>query len=280
MIDIKYTEENIKITTSDLSCIFEKSQLPIKIEFVKQITSQKIWETYIDSFSWATFPDTELIDVIIKDNQNNHIHTHKWNVVENGNYFYQKLWLYCKKRIDEGKSNKGVIIGTHNGDFGEWVPVALDKISELILVEASQRQFNELKHNYNDFNQITFINNLVTENGEPTIFYEGGRGYTNSVLKRVIDYWEKEEITSTLKESIKFSTLITSDVNWLHLDVEGLDDKLLYSLTDEQYLNLDLIIFEYNNLSTEERENIDNFIKLKNFTTFKEKGICLAVKNI
>ena len=121
---------------------------------------------------------------------------------------------------------------------------------------------------------------LVTENGKPTIFYEGGQGYTNSVLKRVIDYWEKEEITSTLKESIKFSTLITSDVNWLHLDVEGLDDKLLYSLTDEQYLNLDLIIFEYNNLSTEERENIDNFIKLKNFTTFKEKGICLAVKNI
>jgi hypothetical protein len=280
MIDIQYTEENIKITTSDLSYIFEQSQLPIKIEFVKQITSQKIWETYIDSFSWATFPNTEIIDVIIKDNQNNHIYTHKWNVIENGNYFYQKLWLYCKKRIDEGKPNKGVIIGTHNGDFGEWVPVALDKISELILVEASQRQFNELKHNYNDFNQITFINNLVTENGEPTIFYEGGQGYTNSVLKRVIDYWEKEEITSTLKESIKFSTLITSDVNWLHLDVEGLDDKLLYSLTDEQYLNLDLIMFEYNNLSPEERENIDNFIKLKNFTTFKEKGICLAVKNI
>ena len=45
--------------------------------------------------------------VIIKDNQNNHIHTHKWNVVENGNYFYQKLWLYCKKRIDEGKIFRG-----------------------------------------------------------------------------------------------------------------------------------------------------------------------------
>jgi len=280
MIDIQYTEENIKITTSDLSYIFEKSQLPIKVEFVKQITGQKIWETYIDSFSWATFPDTELIDVIIKDNQNNHIYTHKWNVVKNGNYFYQKLWLYCKKRIDEGKPNKGVIIGTHNGDFGEWVPVALDKISELILVEASEEQFNELKYNFNDFNKITFINNLITENGEPTIFYEGGKGYTNSVLKRVIDYWEKEEITTTLKESIKFSTLITPDVNWLHLDVEGLDDKLLYSLTDEQYSHLDLIIFEYNNLSTEERENIDNFVKSKKFITFREKGICLAVKNI
>ena len=280
MIDIQYTEENIKITTSDLSYIFEQSQLPIKIEFVKQITGQKIWETYIDSFSWATFPDTELIDVIIKDNQNNHIHTHKWNVVKNGNYFYQKLWLYCKKRIDEGKLNKGVIIGTHNGDFGEWVPVALDKISELILVEASEKQFNELKNNFNYSDQITFINNLITENGEPTVFYEGGKGYTNSVLKRVIDYWEKEKITSTLKESIKFSLLITPDVNWIHLDVEGLDDKLLYSLTDDQYSHLDLIVFEYNNLSPEERENIDNFVKSKNFITFKEKGICLSVKNV
>ena len=42
MIDIKYTEENIKITTSDLGYIFEKQQLPIKIEFVKQILFIKI----------------------------------------------------------------------------------------------------------------------------------------------------------------------------------------------------------------------------------------------
>lgn len=280
MINIKYTNENIKVDTLDLSLIFNKNQLPLKIEFVKQINNKKIWETNLDSFNWATFPDTEMIDVIIKDKQENHIFTHKWNVVENGNYFYQKLWLYCKKRINDKKVNKGVVIGTHNGDFGEWVPVALDSLSELILVEASEKQFNELKDNFSKYNQITFINELVTEDGEPTIFYEGGQGYTNSVLKRVIDYWEKEQITSTLKNSIQFSKLITPDINWIHLDVEGLDDKLLYSLSNEQFNHLNLIIFEYNNLSTEERENIDNFVKSKNFITFKEKGICLAVKNI
>ena len=35
MIDIKYTEENIKIDTFDLDLIFNKSQLPLKIEFIK-----------------------------------------------------------------------------------------------------------------------------------------------------------------------------------------------------------------------------------------------------
>ena len=67
MIDIKYTEENIKIDTFDLDLIFNKSQLPLKIEFIKQITGKKIWETNLGSFNWATFPDTEMIDVVIKD---------------------------------------------------------------------------------------------------------------------------------------------------------------------------------------------------------------------
>ena len=51
-------------------------------------------------------PGRYLYDVVIKDKQENHIFTHKWNVIENGNYFYQKLWLYCKKRINEGKCLK------------------------------------------------------------------------------------------------------------------------------------------------------------------------------
>lgn len=259
--------------------IFQHEQLPLKFEFIKQITSKKIWETKLDSFNWATFPTTELIDIVIKDNQNNHVYTRRWNLIEDGNYFYQKLWLYCKKRFEEGKHNSGVVIGTHNGDFGEWVPVALDGLSIITLVEASKKQYDELKDNFSkNSNNLTFLNELITDNGEPILFYEGGQGYTNSVLKRVIDYWEKEEITSTLRDSVEFSSLITHDVNWIHLDVEGLDDKLLYSLSDKQYNHIDLIIFEYNNLSPQERENIDNFIKSKGYITFKEKGICLAYK--
>ena len=148
----------------------------------------------------------------------------------------------------------------------------------MILIEASEKQYSELLNNFGIFENLQFVNKLVTDNGETVTFYEGGKGYTNSVEKRVIEFWETEEITATVRESIKFSDLIDSSINWIHLDVEGIDDKLLYSLSDEQYNNLGLIIFEYNNLSIEKRENINNFIIGKGFITFREKGICVAYK--
>ena len=43
-------------------------------------------------------------------------------------------------------------------------------------------------HNYrHDVLLQDFVNKLVTENGEPTVFYEGGQGYTNSVLNSLIN---------------------------------------------------------------------------------------------
>jgi len=75
---------------------------------------------------------------------------------------------------------------------------------------------------------------------------------------------------------LKFNDLVSEDMNWLHLDVEGIDDQLLMSLDKNKFKNLDIIIFEYNNLSTERRENIDTFMKSKGYETYRDEGICLA----
>jgi len=274
MIEINYNNDNIHIKTLNLDNVFDELQLPLRFEFVRQVNNKKIWDVNLNSNSWATFPDTEMIDVIVRDNCGCHIFTHKWNVITNGTFFYQKLWNYCKLK----PNSKGVVIGTHNGEFGEWVPVVQDNLSNIVLVEASEKQFIELSQNFLNYNDLNFINDLVTDDGEDILFYEGGKGYTNSVEKRVIEYWETEEITETLRSSIKFSNLITKDVTWIHLDVEGIDDRLLYSLSDEQFSHLDLIIFEYNNLSTEKREKINDFIISKGFIVFRENGICIAYK--
>lgn len=278
MINIKYLNDSIKIETQDLNSIFDSKQLPLKFEFVRQVNSKVIWETKLNSNGWASFPDIEMIDVIVTDKLGNHIHTHKWSCVENGDFIYQRLFNFCLLNKSKGVQNKGVVVGTHNGEFGEWVPVALDKLSDMILIEASEKQYNELVKNYHNYNNLELINELVTIDGDDTIFYEGGRGYTNSVLKRVIEFWETEEIHESNRESIQFSKLITPDVNWIHLDVEGLDDKLLYTLSDEQFNHVSLIVFEYNNLSIEEREAINNFIISKGFITFREKGVCISYK--
>lgn len=274
IIKIDYNIDNIRVETFNLNDVFTESQLPLSFEFVRQVNGRKIWDAKLNSNSWASFPDNEMIDVIVKDNAGKHLFTRKWDVLMNGSFTYQKLWNYCMNI----NNPKGVVVGTHDGEFGEWVPTAFNKQSEMILIEASEKQYNELLNNFGEFENLKFLNKLVTDNGETVTFYEGGAGYSNSVEKRVIEYWEPEEIKSTVRESIRFSDLIDSSVNWIHLDVEGIDDKLLYSLSNEQYNNLGLIVFEYNNLSTEKREEINNFIIHKGFTTFREKGVCVAYK--
>lgn len=270
---IEYSNQ-IQINNKDLTRIFHKDKLPLSYEFRRQINQRKIWDVNLGSNSWATFPDVEIVDVVVKNKQNEVVYHRKWDVSIDGNFIYKKLWDYCKDK----ENAKGVVVGTHNGEFGEWVPVAFNKISDIILVEASEKQYNELVENYSLYDNLKFLNQLVTKDGEKTIFYEGGKGYTNTVVKRVIDYWEIEPVTETVRESIKFSHLITPDINWIHTDVEGIDFELIMSLTDEQLSHLDIIIYEYNNSSDYERELINNFLIEKGFKTYREEGVSIAWK--
>ena len=273
LFNIEY-KEGIKINTFNLSKVFNKEQLPLKFNFVRSVNKNKIWDVELSNDSWASFPDNEIVDVIVFDKIGNLVYEKKWNVLMNGSFIYKKLWNYCLKN----KNNKGVVIGTHNGEFGEWVPVAIDELSDIILVEASQKQFSSLVENYRDYNNLKFINELVTKDGGNIIFYEGGKGYTNTVVKRVIDYWEKEPITETERTSIKFSDLITEDVNWIHTDVEGIDYELIMSLSDNQLSHLDIIIYEYNNSTPDERELINNYLIEKGYKTHRENGVSIAFR--
>lgn len=266
MIQFSYTEQGLRIDTKSL--LYDS----LKFKFVRQTTDKLLWEIVLPSWSWAVYPDTEMVDVIVENPDGNEIYRYEWSVLINGTLFYQKLWKYCL----DNPNSKGVVVGTHSGDFGEWVPIA-DK-TDITLVEASNKQFTELTATYGQYPNLTLVNELVTTNGENTLFYEGGEGYTNSVLQRVIEYWETAPITSTIRTSIKFSDLITPDVKWIHLDVEGIDDRLIMSLDDSVFNHIDLIIYEYNNLEDEEREIINNFLIDKGYTTYREGGIGLAEK--
>jgi hypothetical protein len=175
LIKIDY-EQGIKVNTFNLSKVFTKEQLPLKFNFVRSVNKNKIWDVELNDDSWATFPDDEIVDLIVFDKLGNLVYEKKWNVLMNGTFIYKKLWNYCLKN----KNTKGVVVGTHNGEFGEWVPVAIDKLSDIVLVEASQKQFTSLVKNYRNYNNLKFINELVTKDGGNIIFYEGGKGYTNT----------------------------------------------------------------------------------------------------
>ena len=281
MIIIDYSDGKIKITTQDLKKIFNAEQLPLKFEIKKVISKEILWHTNLNSFMWATYPENEINDVVVTDAQGNFIYQYYWDVLQHGSIFYKSLWLYCKSLINMGKKPKGLVIGTHDGEFGEWVPLVKHFMSDMLLIEGSSEQYNKLTKNFQGKQGVNLLYDIITPNGGEVEFFEGGKGYTNSIVERVINYWEKEEIHSTKRNSTSLNQIIEEKFNghldWIHLDVEGLDAKLLMSI-NEKYELPKFIIFEDFNLPTEEKEEINKWLTLKGFSLHSENGICMATK--
>jgi hypothetical protein len=99
----------------------------------------------------------------------------------------------------------------------------------------------------------------------------------------VIKHWETEEIHSTKKSSISITDLILSECNgkidWLHLDVEGLDAKLIMGIDENKVSLPNFIIFEDYNLPQDKKDEIYNWLKDRGFEIKSEGGICEAIRN-
>jgi hypothetical protein len=283
MINIDYSNGKIKITTENLNEVFKEDELPLIFEIKKTISKEVVWVTHLSNNMWAVYPENEINDVVVYDAKGNFITQYYWDVIQHGTIFYKSLWLYCKNLINEGKRPKGLVVGTHDGEFGEWVPLVRNFMSDMVLVEGSKNQYDKLIHNYRDRQGLKFIFDIITPDGNDVEFFEGGKGYTNSVVEKVIRSWEREEISSSFRKSTSFNQIIENNfivfgekLDWIHLDVEGLDVKLLTSLKEEYLPNF--IIFEDYNLSDDDRVLIQIWIEKNNFKKHSESGICMLSK--
>lgn len=277
MIDINYSNDGIKITTNDLSFSFNQYQLPLKFEIKKVVSKEIVWSVDLGSNMWAIYPQTEIFDVVVKDALGNFVYQYYWDIIKHGSIFYKSLWGYCKSLINRGIKPKGLVIGTHDGEFGEWVPLVRNHMSDVLLVEGSNNQYQKLVQNYQGKDGVQLMNEIITPDGKDVIFFEGGQGYTNSVIERVIRNWEKEEITPISQKSVSIIDLVdgnfSGQLNWLHLDVEGLDGKLLLALNKKLP---DFIIFEDYNLLPDEKNELFKYLESINYKLFSDFGICMA----
>ena len=280
MITVTYNSEGIRVNVGHISKY--NKNLPLKLNIRKHVSGEIQWSSNLNDNWFATYPNTEMFDVEILDSKGVIVYTKKWDIMEHGNHFYKSLWLYNKSLLSNGKFPTGLVIGTHDGEFGEWVPIVQKRECKVVLVEASDKQFNKLKHNYRYHSLVKPIQNLITTNGGEVEFFEGGEGYTNSVVEGVIRSWEKEEIKSTKRSSISITDLILNEcdgqIDWLHLDVEGLDAELIMSIDETKVQLPNFIIFEDHNLSIDKKNEIYSWFHNKGYKTYSEGGICEAVK--
>ena len=244
----------------------ELFQPPFTFQVINDIDGQIKWE-YTDLLDgyWVVYVEPCNSEAILKDSRGFIASSWKWDTNKHGDESHKVFLEWCQKN----KGSKGIAIGTHNGTTGEWVVPVFDNLTEAYLVEASDKQYNELVINYNNLSNAHTIQSLITSDGSEIEFYEGDDGFTNSISKdHVLNY--NSEVRAVLKKSVSLNDLIIqcglqNDLGWLHLDVEGIDDELILSLDDTKVKLPEIIIYESLNLSDERKEKVINFLQSKNY---------------
>lgn len=194
----------------------------------------------------------------------------KYNSLYDGDKIEKLFTIFCKKN----KNTKGIVVGSHNGNWGHWVQSVIDGDTECIIVEGSEKQYLQLEKSYSGFSNCTLINEIITVDGNPVEWYTGGNGFTDSVRKNVLEiFLEENEISKEYRDTKNINELITEnnyqDLNWLHTDVEGYDAELIMGLN---YLP-EFIVFENMHIKENgEYDKLINYLRSKDYKII-ESGI-------
>jgi glycosyltransferase involved in cell wall biosynthesis len=203
----------------------------------------------------------------IIDSDGNLIWNWKWDPIKDGCVCHQIFHIWSLKN----KGSFGIVIGTHDGCTGEWVGAVDEGRLKSLLIEASDIQFENLSRRYKGKSWIKLEKNLITTDGGKLNFYEGGAGYTNSILLEHIIGTGVSDVRTVEKDSESLISLLDRNpgCKWLHIDVEGIDDYLILSLEKRIDLLPELIIYEHESLLGERETKLVHFLKSNGFSIYK-----------
>lgn len=277
MIDISYDRDSnlTRVELKNLSSI--KNHLPLKIQFKNIISNEIHYETELQDYWWAEWKGGEFItDVLIYSSNGILLHEYKWDVVNHGDEIEKMLWFYLKSRQAQGVKSNGLVIGSHDGRNGHWIYPVKHKLTDVTLIDGSDKQFANLIENYKNQYHVETLNTVVTVDGSDVEWYQGGEGYTDTVVPSVINNWlDSSEIKKSYRKSIAINNLMKDkNYDWLHLDVEGLDGDLILALESKP----NLIIYEDENLDIITKTKLDAWFLNNSYITIKHKHNIIAIK--
>ena len=277
MINITYNrnENKTKVEVSKLDVI--KEHLPLKIQFKNIITDEIHYETELKDYYWAEWFGSELItDVLIYSSNGTLLHEYKWDVITHGDEIEKMLWFYLKARQLNGLKSNGLVIGSHDGRNGHWIYSVKHKLTDATLVDGSDKQYVELTQNYKHNSNIETLNTIVTTDGSYVEWYQGGEGYTDTVVPSLINEWlDSSEITKSYRKSISINDLMKDkNYDWLHLDVEGIDGDLILALENKP----NVIIYESMNLDKIMEAKLNLWFVENSYETIECNGNTIAIK--
>lgn len=229
-----------------------------------------VWETEMHSGYFSYWPGVTWTRAELVDSAGNLIWEWRWDPVKDGCICHQIFHLWSL----QNRGSFGIAIGTHDGCTGEWVGAVESGRLKALLIEASSPQFEKLEERYGRKNWVKVEKNLITVDGGKIKFFEGGKGYTNSISLEFIKSTGVDEVKEIEKDSESFISLLERNpgCRWIHLDVEGIDDLLILSLESRPDLLPDVFIYEHENLTFEREAALLRFLENHGYSIYKGKA--------
>lgn len=259
---IKHSIENGKLRVDILQ---GAPELTLKImAFANE--EEPAWECHLRENTWAEYRMRPYQTAIIEES-NKAVWELRFHSEDTLSHAID-MWCMCRPQRP-----LGIVIGANDGSYGEWIAAAKRRSTRLVLIEPSDRIFERLTKNYRESSLIKTEKSLVTVGGGPTTFYECPDDQTGLISSAVEGHHSKHNyrnLEATTKESISMKQLLEEyRPDWLHIDTEGLDAKLLLSIIDSELLP-ELICFEH--VHAEEQEL--KYLKQR----LAEKGYAIRVE--
>ena len=221
---------------------------------------------------WATWRSggCTRCDINIYTDKGDHILTRKWESAIDGDDIEKAFSIFCS--VNPGC--KGIIIGSHDGEWGHWVDSVRNKRVECLIIEGSNKQFKELSKNYSKYSNCTLINTIVSTDGKDVTWYTTKEGYSDSIVPGISEKFNpSHRVFEAPKPTTEINHIIEDhdyqDFDFLHLDLEGYDTNIIMAL---KYLPK-LIVFE--NEHCKELGNYDDTIRY-----LKSKGYSIIERGI
>jgi FkbM family methyltransferase len=267
-IIISYDELDNNLTTK-LDFVDSNLNYPLSVYFAtKNII---IWQTIITSSNeWCSLQYSRNLDIRVIDNDGDLILNKIWSFNSKSDICEIEFIKWCQNFyfINVCKPN-GIVIGSHNGTTGEWVEsYKQDLIGDVLLIEPNIKPFNQLVSNYQHDNKFTFKNVVISEHNEFVDFFtdvdsesESSSLILNNLLKNTETF-----INHKIKSITPNNLFINFTPDWLHIDAEGYDGKILLMINDEHLHKLKFIIWEHIHLDEEIKIKLKKRLELFNFT--------------
>lgn len=240
-------------------------ELPISIKVSNCVTNEITFTCESFGESWLEKHNFYFEDIKIYTKSGKLIWEELWDIYEQDEYKIFKL-------LNSYKNTKGIVIGAHDGKYGEWITLLENEDNEILLVEPSDEQFYKLKTNFGKRKNVRLLNSLITCEGGEVEFYEGPSGYFNSTNKTHLqNIYNNEEIKVVKRNSVSLVHLLqnyfVNELDWIHMDTESYDAKLILSLKNNQHLLPKIILFEHRHLDLNEKQELERFLFTEGYKT-------------